>query len=145
MLCLPDHPTWSKYKDGPDHDRSYIYGAEFDIYGSTQSQLFDHVVNNQDQPCAVCQTRHAITRMFPGRADCYSGWSLEYSGYLMSNLHGHDLNLEYFCLDSSPEANAHGGTNDDQAIVYLVEAKCGSLPCPPYVEGREIACVQCSK
>ena len=48
-------------------------------------------------------------------------------------------------MDSDPEALAHGGTNDDQSIIYLVEGRCGSLPCPPYVDGREIACAVCSK
>ena len=49
------------------------------------------------------------------------------------------------CMDSDPEALAHGATSDDQGTIYLIEGRCGSLQCPPYVEGREIACAVCSK
>ena len=143
MLCLPENPTWGKYKNGLDSLRGYIYGAEIDIYGP--GNIFDHNVNQQDQPCVVCSSSYAVTHMFPGRVNCFPGWSLQYTGYLMSNFHGRDLNIEYFCMDSDPEALAHGGTNDDQSIIYLVEGRCGSLPCPPYVDGREIACAVCSK
>ena len=83
--------------------------------------------------------------MFPGRNTCFDAWTLQYAGYLMAGHFGHSNNKNFECLDSSPEAVPKGNTNDDQSIVYLVEAKCGSLPCPPYVEGREIACAVCSK
>ena len=108
------------------------------------SHIFDHVVNEQDQPCVVCQTDYSITHMFPGRGNCFPGWTLQYTGYLMSTRHDHVFNSDFICMDSDPEALAHGGTNDNQGILYLVEGRCGSLPCPPYVDGREIACAVCS-
>ena len=83
--------------------------------------------------------------MVPGRKDCYPGWTKEYWGYLMS---GHDNRAgayDHLCMDNEPEFMQHGGKSDDQHILYLVEAQCGSLPCPPYVQGRELACAVCSK
>ena len=52
---------------------------------------------------------------------------------------------KYTCVDSHPDT-LHG----DRVIkrgkwFYLVEARCGSLRCPPYVEGRELTGVVCSK
>ena len=101
-------------------------------------------MNEQDQPCVVCHTSYAVTHMFPGRTSCFPGWSLQYTGYLMSSEHKANVNREYFCMDSDPQPMPRGGTNDNQGIVYLVEGRCGSLPCPPYHEGREIACAVCS-
>ena len=51
----------------------------------------------------------------------------------------------YACLDSRPEVEAGDQNNDDGRLMYVVEAVCGSLKCPPYVDNREIACVVCSK
>jgi len=84
--------------------------------------------------------------MIAARTACYPGWTVEYTGYLMSGVTGSSVYAyDHLCLDGNPEYLAHGGTNDNQHILYNVEAKCGSLPCPPYVEGRELACVVCSK
>ena len=141
MLCLPESPTWGKYKDGHDRQRAHVYGVEIDIEANP---IFKDAQNNQDQPCVVCHTNYPVTHMFPGRVNCYPGWSLQYSGYLMSSEHLANVNREYFCMDVDPEPRMDGGADNNQGIVYLVESRCGSLPCPPYVEGREIACAVCS-
>ena len=146
LLCLPEIPTWGNYDDSGNTHRGYIYGTEINIQPPAASEkIFGFQVNEHDFPCAVCETPCPITYMFPGRITCLPGWTVQYAGYLVSGYHGHSNNKDYECLDSAPEAVPKGNTNDDQSIVYLVEAKCGSLPCPPYVEGREIACVVCSK
>ena len=142
MLCLPDSLTWGKYKDGDDRQRGHVYGVEIDIEGSN---IFPRDVNNQDQPCVLCHTENAVAHMFPGRVTCFPGWSLQYAGYLMSSEHGANINREYFCMDSDPEARMGGGADNNQGIVYLTEGRCGSLPCPPYVDGREMSCAVCSK
>ena len=143
LLCLPDHPTWGNYTDGLNGYNGYIYGVEIDMI--EHSHVFNHAVNQQDQPCVVCHSSFAILHMFPGRIDCFPGWSLQYAGYLMSSKPNSDMDRDYICMDSDPGALPHGGTNDNQGIIYLIEGRCGSLPCPPYVEGREIACAVCSK
>lgn len=58
---------------------------------------------------------------------------------------GHPAAGEYICVDANPEAIPHGSENKNGNVLYLVEAVCGSLPCLPYVNGRELACVVCSK
>ena len=145
-ICLPENPTWGNYDDSANSHRSFIYGTEIDIQPEAVSiSMFGRQVNENDLPCAVCQTRFSVTHMFPGRATCFPGWALQYTGYLVSEQYPHSFNKKYECLDQAPEAVPRGNNNDDQSILYLVEAKCGSLPCPPYVEGREIACAVCSK
>ncbi|XP_045157209.1 short-chain collagen C4-like [Mercenaria mercenaria] len=143
-LCLPHDPTWGNYVDGNyNRWRSHIFGAEIDIV--EPNHIFPYAVNEEDMPCAVCKSPRSISLMIPARKECYPGWTMEYWGYLMA---GHDNRAgayDHMCMDTRPEFVPHGGTNDDQHILYLVEAQCGSLPCPPYVQGRELACVVCSK
>ena len=80
-----------------------------------------------------------------GRKTCYKGWKLEYQGYLMAGNYGHQAGSQYTCVDSHPDT-LHGGKADKNGkLFYFVEARCGSLKCPPYVEGRELVCVVCSK
>ena len=99
LECLPEHPTWNKYDDQHNPYRAYIYGAELDNVGS----LFRTTINDHDMPCAVCRTPFSVTHMFPGRAGCYQGWSQQYTGYLVSSYHGRSVDMEYYCLDASPE------------------------------------------
>ena len=82
---------------------------------------------------------------FLGKNKCHESWTMEYSGYLMSSYHGSNAASEYVCVDENPEKR-HGGHKDQNGkLFYKVEAACGSLPCPPYVNGRELTCVVCSK
>ena len=130
--------------DGNEHNglRAYMYGTEIDTIDS--DHIFGYDVNQQDMPCAVCKTPKSVSLMIPARKDCYPGWTLEYDGYLMAGIYRHQ-SYNHICMDRSPEFVPHGGTNDNQHILYFVEAQCGSLPCPPYHQGRELACVVCSK
>ncbi|XP_078330748.1 uncharacterized protein LOC144624691 [Crassostrea virginica] len=141
-LCLPRDPEWGIYKDGTDGAKAYVYGAEYETY--TYNSM--PTVHDHDVPCAVCLVRNrSVTKMFPGRKTCYKGWKLEYNGYLMAGHHNHDAGTMYSCVDSHPDALHGGHTNKDGKLFYLVEARCGSLKCPPYVEGRELVCAVCSK
>ena len=63
----------------------------------------------------------------------------------MAGYYGHTAGSMYTCVDGNPDT-LHGGKADKNGrLFYLVEARCGSLKCPPYVEGREIVCTVCSK
>lgn len=57
----------------------------------------------------------------------------------------HPAATTYTCVDEHPEAVHGGPENRNGYLFYHVEALCGSLKCPPYVHGRELACVVCSK
>ena len=143
-ICLPEDPTWLNYTDGLDtFPRAIVYGTEIDV--NEPSHVFPYHVNEQDIPCVVCMVKASVTLMIPGRGNCYDGWSTEYNGYLMTGYHGNHGSYDHICVDFEPEFIPNGQIINDQHILYLVEAHCGSLPCPPYVEGREVACVVCSK
>ncbi|XP_014668859.1 PREDICTED: uncharacterized protein LOC106810100 [Priapulus caudatus] len=83
--------------------------------------------------------------MIPAWNTCPPSWSLEYHGYLMSSHELHKGRSNFVCVDEDPEVNLSGDGNEDGGLWYPVEAKCGSLPCPNYVNGREITCAVCTK
>ena len=134
--CLPEDPTWGTYEDGMQEAKSYMYGAEF--------EHFDNL-HDKEVPCAVCLTTRTAVIMIPARTSCYPGWTLEYEGNLASEYYRHKRS-QYTCIDKEAEpAPIIDPSNNNGALFYSVEGRCGALPCPPYVDGRELACVVCSK
>ncbi|XP_062599242.1 uncharacterized protein LOC134260716 [Saccostrea cucullata] len=142
-LCLPRDPEWGNYKSGTSGAGGYIYGAEYETNAFTNhyAPFLDH-----DVPCAVCLVQNrSIVKVFPARKTCYMGWKLEYQGYLMAGHFNHKAGTTYTCVDKNPDTLQGGHANKDGYLFYFVEGRCGSLKCPPYVEGREIVCAVCSK
>ncbi|XP_052814361.1 uncharacterized protein LOC128241466 [Mya arenaria] len=141
--CLPRNPQWSNYTDGLDVARARIYGAETEI--TEPNNVFPYAVDKRDLPCVVCEVPRSTVMMIPARNECFEGWTREYHGYLMADKSIHSSPHTHVCMDFEPEFIPYGAANSDEHLFYLVEAVCGSLPCPPYVNGRELACTVCSK
>ncbi|CAI9737338.1 Hypothetical predicted protein [Octopus vulgaris] len=135
LLCLPNDPIWANYTAKVE-DGGWIHGSEYqlDLYPTNKLFSFANAesIHDHNVPCAVCLTQQpAVVMMLPARTQCYEGWATEYSGYLMSSHHQKKGRLEYVCVDHAPEADPAGYRNEDGAILYFVQASCGSLPCPP--------------
>ena len=141
-LCLPMNPIFGRTTPGAQGN--YIYGTEYEV--SIQTNMFTSNLYQHDAPCAVC---HAASRgshvMIPARNVCPSGWTLEYKGYLMSAHHGHNGRTQFICVDGNAEATTGSHADKNGALLYFVESSCGSLPCPPYGDGKELTCVVCTK
>ncbi|XP_045176899.2 short-chain collagen C4-like [Mercenaria mercenaria] len=144
-LCLPEKPTWAKYVDDLQNEGAYISGTEYQSNYFHEFDPFPQSMLDQDAPCAVCRSPRTTSIMIPGKTDCYTGWTIEYTGYLMSGYHRHQAATDYACVDIRPEATFHGEANQDGKLLFFVEVKCGSLPCQEYPNDRELACVVCSK
>ncbi|KAK3608386.1 hypothetical protein CHS0354_035382 [Potamilus streckersoni] len=142
-LCLPHDPEWNKYSDEISH--TSIYGAEYRRESNFLMKNAEHLYNH-NMPCSVCRS-HSRTSSFmlPARNNCYEGWHLEYQGYLMAGHYTHNAASEFISVDEAPEADPAGYREEGGRLFYSVEAICGSLPCPPYVNGRELTCAVCSK
>ncbi|XP_035664930.1 uncharacterized protein LOC118408343 [Branchiostoma floridae] len=148
--CLPlEGVEWNNPVAGNQHN-SYMYGAEYQVnsdgYFSTDT-MGPYISNpyNYDVPCSVClAVRRSSHVMIPARLSCPTGWSKEYSGYLMSSRHNHNSNKNFICVDGAPNLRAGSFADLDGALLYLVEAQCGSLPCGPYISGYELTCVVCT-
>jgi len=141
-LCLPDKPKYGYHK--PSYQNSgRMYGTEYEVntVNPFKKNLHDH-----DAPCVVCYvSSRGSMLMMPARNDCPSGWTEEYHGYLMTAYHGHKNQKDFICVDEDAEYVPGTGANRDGALLYVVEGACGSLPCLPYVAGRELTCAVCTK
>ncbi|XP_062576157.1 short-chain collagen C4-like [Saccostrea cucullata] len=140
FLCLPDDPLWGIHHDSVNSYSGWIMGVEYE-----GGYFFNTDTHDSDVPCAVCLTPHSTSLVIPARNVCYDDWHLEYSGYLMSNAHRHPGESEYICVDAHPDVIPNSSSNTNGAVLYMVETVCRSLPCPPYVAGRELTCAVCSK
>ena len=142
-LCLPNDPIYDKYKTG-NQGSSYIYGAEFEI--NQQINIFPVNPHDHDAVCAVCHTESRGSHvMIPARNVCPSGWTMEYKGYLMTEHYNHKGRTQFICVDGEPDVETGTNANLNGALLYFVEGHCGALPCAPYVQGKELTCVVCTK
>ena len=149
-LCLPRDPIWGHYEDKKQNSAT-VYGGEYEFtFKKDMMAFFPDVqgrtnLSEQDAPCAVCSSPRSRLVMVPARNTCHEGWTLEYQGYLSAGRYKHAAATEYVCLDGAPETIVGGTADDNGALFYFVEGRCGSLKCPPYVDGRELTCAVCTK
>ena len=137
-LCMPPNPDYTlTLESGLRAVGAFLYGVQY------QSPLVAREVG--DVPCAVCFTAtRGAALMVPAKTTCPTGWTTEYIGYLMTE-RTHDVHLRsiYECVDSGQEymisaVPAAGG------LLTHVEARCGTLKCPPYVAENELTCAVCT-
>ena len=140
-LCLPNNPDYSSYQPG-NQGGTYLYGTEYQTFSG---QPF-HSMDNHDVPCAVCYiaTRGTVL-MIPAKMTCPSSWTQEYRGYLMASHYSQQHRSMFECVDRNPESLPGSAANLNGARFFHTESTCDTLPCPPYVSGRETTCVVCTK
>ena len=141
-LCITEEPE--NFDFGPGTvGAAFIYGAEYEMWGNVPAASLQN--HDHDVPCSVCYISPRETvLMIPGKYTCPSGWTHEYYGYLMSARAGHHRST-FECMDASPETVAGGHADQNGALFYHVEPRCGTLPCPPYEEQKEMTCAVCSR
>lgn len=144
-ICLPEEPEWGAFDDRDQDNAPGVYGTEYQFHTYNNDAFFGQDLSEHDAPCALCHTSRSAVVMIPGRKSCYNGWATEYSGYLVSVSPRFPSASNYVCVDARAEVEFGDTENRNGKLMYLVEAECGTLKCPPYVQDREITCVVCSK
>ncbi|XP_052087130.1 rhamnose-binding lectin-like [Mytilus californianus] len=143
FLCLPTNPVVGGSNFTLGTNKGAIFGTQLitDSAGPLSNSL-----DSLELTCALCQTKSAETTfMYPGSYVCPSGFTVEYAGYLASEKATSGRTSKgYLCLDASPVTIDNSYSGDDTAKLYLVEGKCGALPCANYVDNNEIPCAICS-
>jgi hypothetical protein len=125
---------------------AFVYGSEYLLSNENKGFFGDKIGPvGYDVPCTVCGVERANILMIPGRTSCYSGWKTEYTGYLVAGHPKHSATSEYICLDENPEGTGDPRNENGKLFYLTAVGKCGSLPCPPYVDGRLLSCVVCTK
>ena len=141
--CLPNNPEYGRYAPGVQ-GQAAIYGVEYQLEGGSPLPAALH---NHNVPCAVCHvsTRAAVL-MIPAWRRCPSQWTLEYTGYLMTEASTHSK-ATYECVDKDAESVPGSHADTDGGVFYHVEADCNGLPCPPYdpQKLKELTCAVCTK
>ena len=95
-------------------------------------------------PCSVCEAAYSTTIMLAATLTCPAGWTVQYTGHLSAGNYGHPAAIEFVCLDADLEDTVSGKENREGHLFYYTLTKCGSLPCPSYVENKVATCVVCS-
>ncbi len=142
-LCMSQKPSWLRYNDS-NQDGALVYGGEYQMKGhGLEADLAS--LHDSDTVCAVCMVDTASLQiMVPGTHSCPSDWTKQYDGYLMS-MHYKHAGGEWLCVDRTPTGRTGSFANHDGYLWYPTEAECGSLPCPPYVQNREVTCAVCTR
>ena len=139
-LCLPKVPKYSSYQPGVQ-GHSPLHGSEYQLDGGSPLPN----VHQHNVPCAVCYvSTRSVVYVVPAWDYCPSGWTLEYSGYLMTQHYTHHR-ITFECLDKDPESIPGSAANTNGALFYHVEATCNGIPCPPYDTQKELTCAVCTK
>ena len=139
-LCMPDDPDYLQYTSGVQ-GHSYIAGVEYYFPFQPLSSL-----NYNKVPCTLCYvSTRSVAVMIPAKTHCPTNWTLEYTGYLMSQHTAHYRSM-YECVDKDPESvPGLAMESDPRALLYPVEPSCGGLSCPPYDGEKELTCVVCTR
>ncbi|XP_065898780.1 uncharacterized protein [Dysidea avara] len=137
--CLPLDPNYLKTVSGTQNN-AYMYGTEYQLTNGLVANS-----HNTDVVCAVCYvpTRNVVY-MLPAKYTCPTGWIREYYGYLMSERYNHHRST-FFCVDHSLTPVIGSNKFEDDFLIYPIEGVCGSLPCPPYDQSKELSCAVCTK
>ena len=145
-ICLSNSPQFLRYTPGRQGGRGHLYGTQYQTGTHSADTGPLSGVSQHNAPCAVCYSAtKEVSIMIPGQTSCPSSWTREYYGYLMSEHHNHHVST-YECIDWNPDTVPGEGGNQDDAYLYHVEIEChNGVACPPYISGREITCVVCSK
>jgi hypothetical protein len=144
VLCLRQNATYGDRNDNNQYG-ALLYGVEYHSSGLSSSDYSS--MQDREMSCAVCESR-GISSTFTlfGKDVCPEGYVADYTGYGFASRHGSSYRkTNYFCLDSKPqEYSRRTGWNYNHGIVWPMEASCGTLPCPPYTQNREMLCAQCT-
>ena len=140
--CLPMSPQYLRTKSASQiKSVSTMYGAEYDFWEHSSISS----AKGLEVPCAVCYvSQRSTVYMVPAKYTCPAGWTREYFGYLMAEHTTHNRS-QYTCIDGILKGVPGTSGSKYGLLFYFVEGRCGTLPCPPYEETKELTCAVCTK
>ena len=141
--CLPLDPNFLTPISGDQRGRGLMYGAEYQSHTYSNSHV--HGRHDTEVPCAVCHvSNRTAVYMVPAKYTCPTGWTREYYGYLMSENYKYPRS-QFTCVDTAFKPVTGSSADHNGLLFYFVEGRCGSLPCPPYDNTKELSCAVCTK
>ena len=123
-----------------DGNQAHLVGTEY------EKPIIESVSQDYNVPCAVCYTpEKSVQVMIPAKTTCPKSWTVEYTGYLMTEKSSNQNNKDYICVDKDSKPVPGSAGNVNGASLYHVTATCTGIPCPPYYNDIYVACVVCTK
>ena len=137
VLCLPLNPVAGNLATEPAL-KSELFGAEFHTDPDSHQ--------DKDPVCSVCLTQgRSSSILVPATTAFPSGWTLDYSGFLMGSYPKDPAGHDWVCVDSAMEPRLDSERDEDGLKLFYTYTRCGSLPCPPYHNDHLVTCAVCSK
>ena len=120
-------------------ERAQVFGAQYK--DPPRPEIKDYNV-----PCAVCLVPRKLLFMMPGTNECADGWTTEYVGQITAEATREDRHRgEFVCMDDDAEIAPYNNLEEGGVFMYPAQVRCGSLPCLPYEENKDLLCVVCSR
>ena len=142
-FCMPETPQYLSMDTAATHV-STLHGVEFETFGDSTTPFENLAQHNM--PYVVCHTdTKLVVFTIPAQYSCPSGWSMEYNGYLMTELERADRQRRHHMRGQRCWGNPGLEADMNDAVVYLMKASCNGLPCPPYNSDMVLPCAVCSK
>ncbi len=136
-LCMPNEASYgTQVSSALESDTGGITAVEFTSSTSTVA-------------CSVCFIPRVTVLMIPARSACPTGWTTEYSGYLMSQATIQER-TEYVCVQLvSPDRvsieTGAGGRVHFVTVDCENGFRCNQDSDTSYLAERELSCVVCSR
>ena len=156
LVCIRDEFSFTGVWQPIDMSRSSVFGSIVGIeYIATAGDPLV-VLNDDNVPCAVCTVEASAVFMQPGRTTCPDGWTVQYTGYIMSELldqsgtrESENYRSQFVCVDENSMEIADLQIGNIEARLTHVHVACDEtdiLPCDEgfYDEGH-LSCTVCSK
>ncbi|PVD19674.1 hypothetical protein C0Q70_20164 [Pomacea canaliculata] len=135
FMCLSPNPVPTGVTR-PDYS-STVYGTEYQVSNRPENEF--------DVLCAVCFISNSTANiMVPGTNTCPTGWSSEYTGFLMSGFDGHGGSTEIICVNSKLEGLIDTSANGNGSRLYPTDYICDRPPCH-YPSSNTMPCAVCTK
>ena len=156
IVCLNDDFSFTGVFQSVDDSQSTTFGSINGVeYHTSMGDPLESVAN-ENVPCAVCSVQANAVYMQPGRTMCPPNWSIQYVGYIMSELEDRITDREsenyrshYVCVDDGGGVIADLDQANIEARLTHVHADCPPgtdiLTCPGVYDRGQISCVVCSK
>ena len=145
-LCLPNDPEYFP-GDILNSNAGFgtLWGTRYEVYTGTGSVPLNKRAGLQ-MPCAVCYVNFKSSILtIPAKYTCPTGWTLEYNGYLMSEVTlPNRPRKDTICADRIGESA--GSYTPTPSVQLLMNVHCDEgLVCPPYTANQPLTCAVCSK
>jgi len=137
-ICVTMNPSEAPDKADGAQNHARLYGTEYESHymGSNRN-------HNQDAACAVCAYHGRATYNAWGTTECGAGHTRLYQGNVLAAHHS-QWRAEWQCVDEAQKGHAENNAgNNDGVLWYQAEYECGSIPCGPYTQNKEVACAMC--